>query len=130
MKVKFSKERKYIPEWNGNLNLPEADQVYVIIKPIKLGDLITVMDAIARVGIKAGELNASALEANATKMITALNDAAPIITKHCTLFGLSGDDGEITIQQTAENMQFFPLFSEIMAKAIEFSQPDAVTEKN
>lgn len=128
MKVKFSKEQKFVPEWNGNRQLPENEQMFVTIQALTLGDLILLMDGVSRAGITGAQLKSG--EVTSTPMIGALKEINPVIVKYCKISGLDGDDGPITIEQVCDSVHFIPLYTEIMTAVVTLSQPDETETKN
>lgn len=125
MKFKFSMERKFIPEWNGNQKLPAIEQVVCTIKPMVLGDMMVLMDSITT-GKGEGDKTTITGE-QAMKMVDAAKDILP---RYVTLSGLEDDDGPVSVEKITTYADYLPLAAEIIMACINSSTPSAATEGN
>jgi hypothetical protein len=122
MKVKFSREVPYTPEWNGNRDLPEKEQVKVILKPMQVADLLLVMDAMGR---KPGE--AAAEQVDVGRLI---REAGGILPKYITLQGLEDDNGPVAVEDILNFGAYVPLASELLMECARISMPSDAAEGN
>ena len=123
MKVKFSHEVPFTPLWNGNRDLPEAEQIKTTIKPMQVGDLLLVMDAM---GKKAGQPDADA----PLDIGRLINEAGNILPKYVTMTGLEDDHGPVSITQLLSFGAYIPLASELLMECARVSMPSETTEGN
>jgi hypothetical protein len=123
MKVKFSREITYFPEWNGNRTLPAEDQIKAIIKPMKVGDLLTVMDAM---GTKPGE----EVDRNSMDLTRLFTETAHILPKYVTVAGLEDEQGPVTIEDMLNFGHYVPLATELLMECARASMPSDNTEGN
>lgn len=132
MKVQFSREVMYYPEWNGNLDLPENERVLVKLHPLKMGDLVSLMDVLQEASI--GTVDPQSLTAldgrdvgELKQLVEACGDLIP---KYAVVENLEDDTGPVN-QDTLVNFPYFmELSAEILAKLAEVSMPTEVEEKN
>ncbi len=124
MKVKFSREVPYIPEWNGNRDLPETDQVKATIKPMKVEDLILVMDAMGR---KPGE---AADTTNHMDMGRLIKEAGSIIPRYVTFTGLEDESGPVSMEDMMSFGAYMPLMAELLMECAKVSMPSEMAEGN
>lgn len=124
MKFKFSRTKDYVPEWNGNRELPEEDQVKAVIRPMEIGDLLAMMDAIG--ASAANELEAKTQE----DYFKIIKEFADIIPKYVTITGLSDEDGEVSTSDLTRFAAYMPLATELAMYAVNISMPTVATEGN
>lgn len=126
MKVKFSSETKFLPEWNGNLKAPAAEQISCIIKPLVLGDMMILMDAMGSVSSSDGKPMQITGE-QAMRLVSAAKDILP---KYVQLNNLEDDDGPVGLDKITTYAQYLPLAAEIIMACINSSTPNQETEGN
>lgn len=126
MKVKFSKNVEYIPEWNGNRDLPVGDQIKTVISPMEIGELITLMDALGMSG-EDGER----IAINMKNYDAAVKELRSVIPSYIKLSNFFTEDGEeIGIELITTYGRFMGLSIELLMQCVQISIPSDVTEKN
>jgi hypothetical protein len=117
MKAKFSKRIKYIPEFDGNLQLPADEQVVSFLQPLKVNDLLSLMDNLQSVNMDNPEDN--------TKEIKDLIDSCgDLLPKYCEITNLTDADGEVlTAKDITEYPYFLGLSAEILSQMAAVSMP-------
>lgn len=121
MKVRFSREKKYTPEWNGNRDLPEAEQVKALVKPARMGDLLDIVDAFSSVG----ETKIDTETTDPKVMRQIVEACAEILPKYVTITGLEGEDGPVDLVEALQYLTFTPLMVELLGHLTEISTPDS-----
>ena len=123
MKYKLSKTAVFAPKWNGNLDLPEAEQVKCDLNVMSLGDVLDLMDTLEGQADSEGNVNSDTMdEGTTTKLV---NEAVRILPKYTTINNLEDQHGEeITVKNITEFPQFITLITEILFKLIEISSPN------
>lgn len=124
MKIKFSREVPYTPEWNGNRELPEGEQVRTTIKPMTVEDLLIVMEAMGR---RPGQEAGSAVQVDVGKLIS---EAGAMLPKYVDITGLDDDSGPVTTKDLLTFGAFIPLASELLMECVRVSMPSETAEKN
>ena len=128
MKVDFSTELLYTPEWNGNRELEEHERIFATLKPLTLSEMIDLMDVLSYVSNVQGTTNIST--ADTKKIGELLVSLAPIFEKNVHLQGLEGQKGSLTSTDILQYQYFMDLTTEIMNKLVELSMPSVASEKN
>lgn len=118
MKAKFSKRIKYIPEFDGNRQLPEAEQIVSYLMPLKVNDLLSLMDNLQSVKLE----NPS----SETKELKDLIDnCGELLPRYCELTNLTDADGEaLTAKDITEYPYFLGLSGELLSQMAAVSMPD------
>lgn len=132
MKVKFSKSVQFTPEWNKNRELPEKDQIKLVLKPLLFDDLLAIMDALGGNKI-IQEVKESGAEAvrERVDMPRVIKEVGALLPKYVTEFsGLEDDVGPITIEEITQYPAFLGLAIEVLMKLAEISSPSEETEGN
>lgn len=122
MKVAFSKEKKYVPDFNGNKELPEAEQLVAYIKPLKSGEVIDLTDVLKEAGFEKGDSK----QMSSHQMKTVVQQAGHYLP---TYVRLEGNDG-FTIQDVADYTPFLALATELLFVLMNFSSPNQDDVKN
>lgn len=122
MKITFSRERDYTPEFNDNKALPEDDQLHASIKVMTLHDILDLGDAFKTVDFETGDMKDMSLE----QMKTLVTGAGKYVPKYVTL---RGNDG-FTLEDTVTYPQFLGLATELLMALLTFSQPTPADVKN
>lgn len=120
MKVKFSLVTEYIPEWNENRELPEAEQCKASLKTLESMDLLELADALERQGVD-GEVDSTKMTATDIKSL--LSETGRLLPKYVSIEGIEGDDGPITIEQVVTYPDFMQLAVELLMELANISQP-------
>ena len=129
MKISFSKTRKFTPEFNNNMDLPEAHRFTADIKVCEMGDLLAAVDAFKSISGGKDQIETSDLNAEATA--TLVKTVGALLPAYVTVNNLRGeDDVELTVQDIVSYGPLFPLAAELLAKLVEFSTPTAEEEGN
>ncbi len=123
MKIKFSREVPYVPTWNSNRDLPEAEQVKVLLKPMRVGDLLLVMDAMGR---KPGE-EAGDDKVDVSRLI---QETGSILPKYAKISNLEDDNGPVTIEEMLNYGAYMPLAAELLMECARVSMPSESAEGN
>lgn len=122
MKTDFSKDHDYTPEWNGNKELPEDEQVKCVLSVLDMDALMALLDAFTEVGIE-GEVDTDSIDAAKIKPV--LEQFGDLLPKHVTelsnLFGKKGD--ALTIEDVVKYPVFLNLALELLMKLTEVSSP-------
>lgn len=120
MKVQFSLAREYTPEWNGNRELPEDEQVKATLKTLESMDLLELADALERQGVD-GEVDSTKMTAKDIKAL--LTETGRLLPKYVEVTGIEGDDGPITMHQIIAYPDFMELAVELLMQLANISQP-------
>jgi hypothetical protein len=123
MKYEFSKTDLYIPEWNGNQKLDEADQVKVKLWCMEMGDVLDVMDTMQSGG-HSGEIDSAELEKDVTTISSLIKQSSVLLPKYAVIENLEGPDGPILVEDICRYPQFIALIVEIIFRLISISTPD------
>ncbi len=121
MKIKFSLKRDFVPEFNGNRDLPEVDKIKCILTTLDNFDLLELGDAFSRSGMQDGELDTSKISAEQARIL--LDATVSIIPKYTELTGLDGDDGPLTVEQIVRYPDFQELATELLVELARVSAP-------
>jgi hypothetical protein len=122
MRHTFSRKIRFTPDWNGNSKLPEADQVWVLLQPLKIDDLLSLMDSLG--GLKSDS------QITTSEMMRVVVQCKDILPKYVELNNLEDADGKVTIQSLIEYPAYLPLAMEILMKCASISIPSEVAEGN
>lgn len=124
MKVKFTRSATYVPEWNGNKELPEKEQISVDIRPMEFGDLLEFFDAIG--GAQAAMEGSTQLDTSAILKI-----APSVLSKYVDkVENLEDGDGPVQLHDLMKYPVFMGLASEIIMEIAKISTPQEEAEKN
>jgi len=122
MKSNFSKEKKYNPDWNGNKELPEDEQLVAYIKPMKSGEVIDLTDVLKSVGFEKGE----AKQLSSAQMKAVVKEAGHYLPTYVRLE--HADD--FTIQDVVDYTPFLSLAVDLLFTLMNFSSPNQDDVKN
>lgn len=128
MKIKFSLSREFVPEWEGNRELPKKDRITAVIKTLGNADLMELADAMERAGMKEGEVDTTDVPVSTTKIL--LEEVGRLLPKYVVLSGLEGEDGEISIDTVVGYPTFNSLSMELLMELANMSSPDEDDRKN
>jgi hypothetical protein len=123
MKVQFSKEVRYVPLWKDNRDLTGNDQVAVALKPLKMGELLDVLDILKRADFKQG--TEQQLTPDQMRIIAC--EAGKYLPEHVTKF--EGADG-FTLDDVVNYADFFGLSVELIFELVRLSSPSGQDAKN
>lgn len=124
----FSKKVTFIPEFNGNRDLPANARLSVEIKPVELGTLITMMDAFERMGMS-GQVDTADLGTDTIK--TMLEQFGALLPEHCKIVGLTdASDEPIATDDVVRYGPLMPLAMELLLELSRISSPSEDAEKN
>lgn len=132
MKFNFSSEIKFVPDWNGNKSLPADQQLSCTIKPMILGDMMQLMDAMGPTTTDGPQEvdengNVKITGQQAMKIVAVAKDILP---RYVTLQNLEDDDGPVGVEKIVTYVQYLPLATEVIMACINSSTPSAATEGN
>lgn len=120
MKAKFSKRIKYIPEFDGNRQLPEGEQAVCWIKPLNMNDLLNLMDALQTANVE-----------EETGMKELIGQFGELVPKYVELQNMTDEDGDAIDSNTIISYPFFlGLAGEILGEMAQVSMPDEEEIKN
>lgn len=122
MKVSFSKEQKFIPEWKGNQDLPPEEQISCVLGILDMAALMDLLDAFSESGLQE-TVDTDKIEGGKIKAI--LQQFGDLLPKHVTeLKGLFNESGEaITIENIVTYPIFLNLALELLMKLSMISSP-------
>ncbi len=127
MKVSFSLTSEYTPTWNGNKELPEAEQAKATLKTLESMDLLELADALERQGVT-GEVDTEKMTPADIKAL--MGETGRLLPKYVTIAGIEGDDGPITVEQITTYPDFMELAVELLMELANISQPTDDDLKN
>ena len=122
MKVAWSKEVEYTPDWNANKALPEAEQIKVKMTIFTLGELLAIREELKGVGFEGGDT----ARLTGTQIEGIAKIGGKYLPAHITLIG----DANFTVQDAVTYSQFFGFVVEILFHLIASSAPKADDVKN
>jgi hypothetical protein len=135
MKSNFSKTVPFTPEWNGNKDLPEKDQLRVTLKPMPLGDLLSCTEALSSGQLDEAKVTEAKKKNTAVKftkddtakMKVSIETLQEYIPKFVTI-----DQGaeDFTLDEVVKYSQFSELANELIGKLVEISSPNKADIKN
>jgi len=121
MRIPFSKQTTYVPEWRGNDKLAPADQITATIRPMNVADLIFLIDAFNEAGV-AGETEVSDMSTDQLKPI--VKTTGHLLPTYVDVQNLFDDEGNILDVDSVVGFPFFlNLAAELLMKLSEFSSP-------
>jgi hypothetical protein len=122
LKIEFSRTREYTPEYNGNKELPENEQLKAQIKVMTLNDLLDLGDTFKQADFEQGDLKDMRID----QMKVLVNGAGKYVPKYVTLQGNDGFD----LSDVVQYPQFLQLAAELLFSLLTFSQPTGTDVKN
>jgi hypothetical protein len=126
MKHKFSRAVSFIPEWQNNRGLAPNDQIKTLITPLKVAELLDLMDALGGAKITT---DAAALADN-TDLTKVVQQCGHLLPKHITLSGLEDDDGAVSIEDVVMYPAYLGLAAELIMQCAAVSMPSESAEGN
>lgn len=129
MKTDFSKSHDYTPDWNGNQDLPEDEQIKSVLDVLDMDALMALLDAFTEVGLE-GEVDTDTVDASKIKPV--LEQFGDLLPKHVSsLTGLFGKAGEaLTIEDVVKYPKFLNLSLEFLMELSRISSPTDDDTKN
>lgn len=133
MKVNFSKAIPFVPEWNDNKTLPEAEQLKLELTPMPLGELVDCTDVLSSNAIKPEELQERLKEGgqptpeDRAKLHGTLDTLTKFIPPYVKI--ISGADG-FDMKDVVSYAHFSGLANEIIGKLVGISSPSKADVKN
>jgi hypothetical protein len=128
MKVKFSKDVSFVPEFGGNRELPAEEQVSATMRVLSTGDLLVVMDAFQNAGVD-GQVDTERLDVSKMKDMLAL--VPLLLPKYVTLTNLLDEHGAaISTDDVVSSSVFMPLQIELLMQLSVISTPSDQSVKN
>lgn len=122
MKVAFSKEVTFVPEFQDNKKLPAEEQLSFKLKPMTTLDLLDITDVLKTAGFQVGEHTDLTTE----QMRSIVKEAGKYIPNYATMAGADG----FTIAEVIAYPAFLALASEILFQLVNISSPNASDVKN
>lgn len=129
MRFNFSREVKFVPEFDGNDKLPESEQFHVMLSPMSVGDCSLVADEFHNQTNGATEVDATKL--NIGQIQSMIRQVGDVLPKYVlSVNNLSDSSGPVDIGVILSFMPYWPLANEILAKLVEISSPKESDVKN
>lgn len=122
MKVAFSRESEYLPQFNDNLKLAEHDQLKVTMKVMTLLDLLDLTDVLKSVGFEKGEVT----DLTVKQMKSIVAEGGKYLPKYCALVNAEGFD----MNDVIAFAHFLPLASELLFTLLNKASPNEADVKN
>jgi hypothetical protein len=122
MKIEFSRSREYVPEFNGNKELPEEEQLKATISVMRLSDLLDLGDTFKEADFEEGDMKNMTLD----QMKVLVKGAGQYVPKYVKL---SGNDG-FALDDVVQFPQFLSLAAELLFTLLSYSQPTTADVKN
>ena len=134
MKVRFSKSIDFIPEWNSNRALPDDEQIKVVFKPLTMGDLLELMDAMQEMSLNVDPKSLTgetATQASAKQVKLLVDTGGHLLPNYLTLTGLEDADGVIVgVEELTKYTYYMELAGELLNQLALTSMPTEAEEKN
>lgn len=129
MKVKFSKQVKYVPTWNGNRDLPEEERISCELTVLNMGSLMDLIDSFQSLSVD-GKVDTDKVESSSMKPI--IEQFGSLLPKHVVNFqGLYDDAGKaIEVAEIVEFPKFMHLAIELLLQLSSISSPSEDDVKN
>jgi len=129
MKIDFSLSVPYTPEWRGNKDLPETEQVSCKLVVLDMGSLMSLVDAFTEMGIT-GEVDTDNISGDKIKPV--LDQFGSLLPAHVEDFtGLYDASGRaLTVEDIVKYPRFLNLALELLMKLSEISSPSDDDVKN
>ena len=129
MKVTFTKSVLYIPIWKGNKDLPGSEQMSVTIQPLKIADLIAIMDAVG--GIENVEKIKEGDTSGIKNLAMMMESVGELMVEYCELKGLEDADNKpVEISDLTKYPYYMDLASELIGAMAQHSMPGDEEVKN
>lgn len=122
MKAKFSKEVRFVPTWRDNTTLPESEQLVFTLKPLKIGELLDVLDVFKRADFEKGDHTTLTPE----QMRVIVSEAGTYLPVNANMAGAEGFD----INDVIGYSEFFGLAAEVIFELVRLSSPSGTDVKN
>lgn len=122
MKINFTAETKYVPEFNDNHKLPEAEQLRTVCSVIEIAEYFHILDVLQQIGFTSGDQKSL----NLSQMATLAKEAGPYVTKYVKFEGNENFSASDVVKFPA----FFPLVTELLFKLVEIASPKGQDVKN
>lgn len=124
MKSGFSLTSRFVPEWNGNRELPEKDQLVAVLSMPTVQDVFAILDRFAANGVT-GQVDTSV--SLGMKRNTAIaTEAGEYLPKYVKLEGAE----DFSIDDATKYPPYFALAVELLFALVSFAQPKEADEKN
>lgn len=122
MKVAFSKETAYVPDYNENKTLSEPDRLSVTVKTMTLLDLLDLTDTLKQAGFVQGDVKDVTID----QMKTIVGSAGKYVPKYCALVNAEG----FNVEDVVTYPTFLPLATELLFNLMNSSSPSEADVKN
>lgn len=123
MKIAFSKEVRFVPTFNDNKSLPDAEQITTLLSPLTLGELLDVLDILRSANFEKGEVK----DLSTTQMRMIVSQAGKYLPTNVKR--LEGNEG-FDLSDVVSYAQFFGLATEIVFELVRISSPSGPDVKN
>ncbi len=124
MKACISRVQDYKPKWNGNLDLPEDQQLTAKCSVFETGDLFDVLEAISKETGTEGVVDSDKLDVKQIRKL--VKSAGAIVPKYVTLVGAE----DFSIDDVSKLSPYFSLCVELLFQLVTISQPTEQDVKN
>lgn len=124
MKVNFTTTAEFVPEFNGNRELPEAEQIKMKLTSLEMGEnlhlVATLQAATGKTQVEKGDLDVD-------RQLALIKACGTYIPGHVS--EITGNEN-FTVADIVKWMPFAPLAAEILFQLVEISSPNEVDVKN
>jgi len=124
MKVKFSKEVEFRPQWKNNHKLPAEEQIVAILRPVSTYDLMEILEGLSSYDKDSGAAGQMGV------MKEFLETAPAALKKYCSVSGLYNGDAPVTIEEICSEPFYMELVVELLSELSSISLPNEGEEKN
>lgn len=129
MKVKFSRDVVYVPEFNGNRELPPEEQMSVKLGVMDMLDYVDLAEALQVATNGATEISSDKLNMGQIKAL--VKSSGEYIPKYASdLKGLEDENGAVDVQALLKYPVYFPLAAEILLELVSVSTLSEADVKN
>lgn len=127
MKVQFSRDKVFVPDFNGNKSLPEEQRITVKIGVMEMADFVDIAEALQVVGN--GEISSDKLDPEQLKAM--VKSAGQYLPKYASdLKNLEDDNGPVDVTGLLKFPIYFGLAAEILLAIVEASSLSEADVKN
>lgn len=129
MQYEFSKTTKFVPEWNKNSELEEAERVSMTLSVLSMGDVLRVMDILEGSSAPGGNVDSNQLDMATTGKL--VEYATGVLPTYVSEFAnLEGPEGPVGVSDICQYPQFIGLIIEILFQLVSISTPSEEDTKN
>lgn len=129
MKVKFSRESVYVPDFNGNKELPSSEQITAKLSVMDMADYVDLAEALQVATNGATEISSDKLNMGQIKML--LTNAGAYLPKYVTeVTNLEDENGKVEVASMLKFPIYFSLAAELLLALVSVSTLSEADVKN